>query len=36
LGIARTPSTVADGNSTRDDGLKAFVPPLAWKFIGQL
>jgi len=30
-----TPSSVDDGNSTGDDGLKAFVPPLAWKFISQ-
>jgi poly(3-hydroxybutyrate) depolymerase len=30
-----TPSAVDDGNSTGDDGLKAFVPPLAWKFISQ-
>jgi predicted esterase len=32
---AHTPSTVDDGNSSGDDGLKAFVPPLAWKFIAQ-
>jgi hypothetical protein len=32
---AHTPSAVDDGNSTGDDGLKAFVPPLAWKFISQ-
>jgi len=31
-----TPSAVDDGSSTGDDGLKAFVPPLAWKFIAQL
>ena len=30
-----TPSSVDDGTSTGDDGLKAFVPPLAWKFIAQ-
>ncbi|MFZ5893304.1 MAG: alpha/beta hydrolase family esterase [Myxococcota bacterium] len=30
-----TPSAVDDGTSTADDGLKAFVPPLAWKFIAQ-
>jgi hypothetical protein len=30
-----TPSAVDDGTSTGDDGLKAFVPPLAWKFIAQ-
>lgn len=32
---AHTPSSVDDGTSTGDDGLKAFVPPLAWKFIAQ-
>jgi hypothetical protein len=32
---AHTPSSVDDGSSTGDDGLKAFVPPLAWKFISQ-
>ena len=32
---AHTPSAVDDGTSTGDDGLKAFVPPLAWKFIAQ-
>jgi poly(3-hydroxybutyrate) depolymerase len=31
-----TPSSVYDGTSTGDDGLKAFIPPLAWKFISQL
>ncbi len=30
-----TPSSVNDGNSTGDDGLKAFIPPLAWEFISQ-
>jgi hypothetical protein len=30
-----TPSSVDDGSSTGDDGLKAFIPPLAWKFIAQ-
>jgi hypothetical protein len=30
-----TPSAVDDGSSGGDDGLKAFVPPLAWKFIAQ-
>jgi hypothetical protein len=30
-----TPSSVDDGASTGDDGLKAFIPPLAWKFIAQ-
>ncbi len=33
---AHTPSSVSDGASSGDDGLKAFVPPLAWKFIAQL
>lgn len=32
---AHTPSSVSDGMSGGDDGLKAFVPPLAWKFIAQ-
>lgn len=32
---AHTPSSIDDGMSTADDGLKAFVPPLAWKFIAQ-
>ena len=32
---AHTPSSVNDGSSNGDDGLKAFVPPLAWKFISQ-
>jgi predicted esterase len=31
-----TPSAVADGSSGGDDGLKAFVPPLAWAFISKL
>jgi hypothetical protein len=35
FGGAHTPSSVHDGSSTGDDGLKAFVPPLAWKFIAQ-
>lgn len=30
-----TPSSVDDGTTTGDDGLKAFIPPLAWKFIAQ-
>jgi len=30
-----TPSSIDDGVSTGDDGLKAFIPPLAWKFIAQ-
>jgi hypothetical protein len=29
------PSVVDDGTSNGDDGLKAFIPPLAWKFITQ-
>jgi predicted esterase len=33
---AHTPSSVDDGTSNGDDGLKAFIPPLAWKFISQL
>ncbi|HVY31195.1 MAG TPA: hypothetical protein VHB79_31780 [Polyangiaceae bacterium] len=32
---AHTPASVDDGNSSGDDGLKAFIPPLAWKFIAQ-
>ena len=32
---AHTPSSIDDGTSTGDDGLKAFIPPLAWKFISQ-
>ena len=32
---AHTPAAVDDGTSTGDDGLKAFIPPLAWKFISQ-
>jgi len=32
---AHTPSAISDGSSGGDDGLKAFVPPLAWKFIAQ-
>lgn len=31
-----TPSSVDDGSNTGDDGLKAFIPPLAWQFISQL
>jgi len=31
-----TPSSVDDGTSNGDDGLKAFIPPIAWKFISQL
>jgi poly(3-hydroxybutyrate) depolymerase len=30
-----TPSAVDDGTNSGDDGLKAFVPPLAWKFMSQ-
>jgi hypothetical protein len=30
-----TPSSISDGVSGGDDGLKAFVPPIAWKFISQ-
>jgi hypothetical protein len=30
-----TPSSVSDGVSDGDDGLKAFIPPLAWEFIAQ-
>ncbi len=32
---AHTPSSVSDGMSGGDDGLKAFVPTLAWEFISQ-
>jgi len=32
---AHTPSAVDDGTNGGDDGLLAFVPPLAWKFISQ-
>jgi poly(3-hydroxybutyrate) depolymerase len=32
---AHTPSAVDDGTNGGDDGLKAFIPPLAWKFITQ-
>ncbi len=32
---AHTPASVDDGTSTGDDGLKAFIPPLAWQFISQ-
>ncbi len=31
-----TPASVDDGTTTEDDCLKAFVPPVAWKFISQL
>jgi predicted esterase len=30
-----TPSVVDDGTNGGDDGLKSFIPPLAWKFIAQ-
>jgi poly(3-hydroxybutyrate) depolymerase len=30
-----TPSAVANGMSGDDDGLNAFIPPLAWEFISQ-
>jgi predicted esterase len=30
-----TPSRVCDGSTNGDDGLKAFIPPIAWKFIAQ-
>jgi poly(3-hydroxybutyrate) depolymerase len=30
-----TPSSIDDGSSTGDDGLKAFIPPIAWKFMAQ-
>jgi len=33
---AHTPSSISDGVSGGDDGLLAFVPPLAWEFISQL
>jgi hypothetical protein len=32
---AHTPASVDDMTSTGDDGLNAFIPPLAWKFIAQ-
>ena len=32
---AHTPASVDDGTNTGDDGLKAFIPPLAWQFIAQ-
>ncbi len=32
---AHTPSSIDDGSSSGDDGLKAFIPPLAWKFMSQ-
>ena len=30
-----TPSSVDDGTTVGEDGLKAFIPPIAWKFISQ-
>jgi poly(3-hydroxybutyrate) depolymerase len=30
-----TPSSVDDGTQIGEDGLKAFIPPLAWQFISQ-
>jgi predicted esterase len=30
-----TPSSVDDGTTVGEDGLKAFIPPLAWKFMSQ-
>jgi len=30
-----TPSAIDDGTSSGDDGLKSFIPPLAWKFMSQ-
>jgi poly(3-hydroxybutyrate) depolymerase len=30
-----TPSSVDDGTQVGEDGLKAFIPPLAWKFMSQ-
>lgn len=33
---AHTPSSVSDGMSGGDDGLEAFIPPLAWEFISKL
>jgi poly(3-hydroxybutyrate) depolymerase len=33
---AHTPSSVSDGMSSGDDGLNAFIPPLAWDFISKL
>jgi len=33
---AHTPSSISDGMSGGDDGVLAFVPPLAWKFISEL
>lgn len=31
-----TPSTINDGMSGGEDGLKAFTPPIAWEFISSL
>jgi poly(3-hydroxybutyrate) depolymerase len=30
-----TPSSVDDGTQVGEDGLKAFIPPIAWKFMAQ-
>jgi hypothetical protein len=30
-----TPSVVDDGSNGGDDGLKSFIPPLAWKFTSR-
>jgi poly(3-hydroxybutyrate) depolymerase len=30
-----TPSSIDDGSTVGEDGLKAFIPPLAWKFMSQ-
>lgn len=33
---AHTPTSVSNGMSSADDGLNAFIPPLAWEFLSQL
>jgi poly(3-hydroxybutyrate) depolymerase len=33
---AHTPSSVNNGITNGDDGLEAFIPPLAWEFISKL
>jgi poly(3-hydroxybutyrate) depolymerase len=30
-----TPSSIDDGTTVGEDGLKAFIPPIAWKFMAQ-
>ena len=30
-----TPSSIDDGTTVGEDGLKAFIPPIAWEFIAQ-